>query len=909
MELGERGVGETGSREALPEPPRERLEVLTWIDRPQRGRPATGRRRDPGQQARLGLGRGQALVRPVEPAEEDATLAVREPLEERRPLGRARVPQHPRRGPGNPEGVVPDHVLHHPDEHEVDRTPEGLADRRVAVIVAPVEVVEVVQPPPGEEAGARGGGVAAGQGEIHQLPQGQGGILHQAVQAPAREPVRGIDLDRPERGPVAAPVGAVELGHDLQVRHERPELGRGAEVQLQAVVRVEGAVPGIDLDPEPVRVLPPLVEREGVDHARRVPPVEHAVGAQPGPGGPRWIRERAEPFGDRELGGEIQRRVDGQIEPVEVVEAVQLEEGHQRPPEHVGRVPIARAGRRRRSLLGEVEAKGQGRVAEGGRDEALRREEAEVAIRQLLEGGPVPEQVEGGAALGDEEGEHPAIGESLVGAGIHAERRLLQRPVGRIEVGAEERPQAGREADDLAPARDPGERHRVQVVDDDGPAGLQRPLPSSVGAKRCREHLAQLLGRRPGHATRGVPDLLELGGQGAPPRDLAIQPQLPESQLPGRPGQPVPLDGGVALRRPVGQELPVLEEEERLDDRRGDRIELRVHELRVARPVHERTLGVEDRQPGLVLLGPRGRDTPLRERGQDGREPDPRRGPVGRGQPVEEGGEPAVPEPVVVRPATGRDHPTPGRPGALVGRLPGEPGEDPGLEPRGPHLTHPGHDQPDEGQEPGEAGADAGAPGERDAGRRDTGRARDPIDRHARPEAGVRPVDVEAGRLEVDDRPLPGVLRDRNPDLGPEAPVVGSREVAERDGLVPEDEGGLLALAAPLVRWTGAVLLDAAGTPEVEHGEGAETIRPRIGIRRRAFRWSRSRPHPPSSRTRADRARTAAAGKSPARVRPVSSQVAGIRFPRAPSTSAGVFPRPRRVFGGPHRTLASRPGV
>src|SRR4030095_8464786 len=66
--------------------------------------------------------------------------------------------------------VIPDHIAHQPDEHEVHRVLERLADGEDAPIVRAVEVAEGVEPAAGEERFARARRVAALQRRLeHRL--------------------------------------------------------------------------------------------------------------------------------------------------------------------------------------------------------------------------------------------------------------------------------------------------------------------------------------------------------------------------------------------------------------------------------------------------------------------------------------------------------------------------------------------------------------------------------------------------------------------------------------------------------------------------------------------------------------------------------------------------------------------
>ncbi len=82
----------------------------------------------------------------------------------------------------------------------------------------------------------------------------------------------------------------VQLVDDVEVGHQRAQLGGRAQVELGAFVDVQRLVVVVGLHAQVVDVLAPLHQREAVDHLRRVAIAEHALAGQAG--GVRRVRRR-----------------------------------------------------------------------------------------------------------------------------------------------------------------------------------------------------------------------------------------------------------------------------------------------------------------------------------------------------------------------------------------------------------------------------------------------------------------------------------------------------------------------------------------------------------------------------------------------------------------------------------------
>ena len=227
-------------------------------------------------------------------------------------------------------------------------------------------------------------------------------------------------------------------------------------------------------------------------------------------------------------------------------------------------------GRRRtgRGARAELEDRRERRVAQTRVDHPRLLEQHQVAIRQLAQGRAVGGQQARRAPLGEDQREHLPVGARAAREPVRF-GRSREQGVDLGEVGAVPGPQRVAQSVQLAEARARGERHAVQVVEDDAPPRRRGVRPVEIGAQRGRTDLAQLVAGAGGVAARGVQVLLELRRERAAARQaLTLRPR-PELRK-GRGRQAVPFDHGVASGRAGGEELAVLDEEQRLDHERRD---------------------------------------------------------------------------------------------------------------------------------------------------------------------------------------------------------------------------------------------------------------------------------------------------------------------------------------------------
>ncbi len=514
--------------------------------------------------------------------------------------------------------VVGDDVAHQADEDKVHRVAERLGDGDHLAVVELVEVGEAMAAAAGEEALVRAGGIAPPHRRFQQRRQVEAGLGGKRGGDPARQRIgRGGGGPQVLRRQAAQAV--VEIGHDLQIGDQGAQLGGRAEIELGALVDVEGAVEVVGLEAQVVAVAAAFVEHQAVDHLLRRAAVEQPRRREaPGPQCVR-IRQAPQDFGHALLDLLVQGGLDRQVQAVEIVRGLQPQLPEQAGAQGGRRLPRQRRGRRRRGrgAVGETRRLRQGRVAQRRVDDAGLGQQAQVAVDQPVQRRAVRKQEVGRPPLGDQEAEQLAIGQGAALQILAAGRRRREAAVHVVEVGGEPRPEAVADTNDLAEARARRERRGVQVVDDDPLPRRPGVLALEIAAHAGRHHLAQLLGDVGGAAVGRMAELLHLRGQRAAAGAVAFAQDLPAQEVGRDRRQAVPLDGRIDPRRGRVQQFPVLDEEQALDDERRHRVEAGVGALRVPRLEDREAVAAEDGEPGL-RLGEIGRDAGLPEVAHEG---------------------------------------------------------------------------------------------------------------------------------------------------------------------------------------------------------------------------------------------------------------------------------------------------
>ncbi|MCY1520965.1 hypothetical protein D9M68_557600 [compost metagenome] len=292
----------------------------------------------------------------------------------------------------------------------------------------------------------------------------------------------------------------MQLGHELQVAHQGAQLGGRAQVQPRALVHVEGLVDVVGLDAQQVGPGAALEQREAVDQRAGVGArVEH-VGADQ----PRGLRRggRAQPgqhARHERLCFAVQAGFGLEIEALQVVGPRHVEQRADVGAQRGRGLALHEVGPGRGRQRGlQVQGQRQRRIAQRGRDQACLGHQPQVAVGQPGQTRAVAEQMLRRAALRDHQRQRLLEGLGLLPQRLVRGRCRLFRLVGQqavdlAEVAPVPGPQAVAQPVHLAHARARGQRHGVEVVDDDLAAPRLRVVAVLVGAQRGRRHLAQLV--------------------------------------------------------------------------------------------------------------------------------------------------------------------------------------------------------------------------------------------------------------------------------------------------------------------------------------------------------------------------------------------------------------------------------
>jgi hypothetical protein len=395
----------------------------------------------------------------------------------------------------------------------------------------------------------------------------------------------------------------VQLGDDLEVGGEHPQLGGGAELELAAFVDVEGLVAGVGLHPHAVAAGGALDQVEAVAHRLQAGRAEHALAGEALLAGELGLGEALEKLADLFLQGAVE---GGGHVGVEAVELVERGVEHARQAVAEGDRALAQVGGQEGRVglhVAKLEGFGEGRVAQGGADHAVFGKQAQIARRQLPQPlAPATGKVKRRPAVGDHQRHHlvqrAALGGQVRAAGFGRGEQL----VGGVEIGREPHPQAVAEAIDLTMPGRCRQRHGVEVVEQQASAGRQGFLAVLVGAHAGRGHLAQLLAAAVGDAVAGVAELFDLGGQGAAAGGVEIAAhQMPDPAEHGA-GEAHPVDGRVHLRAGLVEEVAVLDEHQRLGHPRRHRGEVGVAPVGVAEAMQRLAAAVGHVEAGAGLL-------------------------------------------------------------------------------------------------------------------------------------------------------------------------------------------------------------------------------------------------------------------------------------------------------------------
>ena len=255
---------------------------------------------------------------------------------------------------------------------------------------------------------------------------------------------------------------------------------------------------------------------------------------------------------------------------------------------------------------GDAQWRLQRGLRQRGLDHAAPFEQAHVGVGERTQPRFAAAEEVGRAALRDEQAQHATERQALCRPrrriAAHLFRREAQRPVAGIDVGAIPGMQPVEHAVDLAEAAHRAERQPIDVVEQNAAACKVGVGAVTVRAHRGRDELQILLLHIGGPALGRMPELLELGGQGAATGGRVVGIHRRAQLVEHRAAQPVPLDRRVVGGRWWIEHFAVLDEGKRTHDQRRNRLRIGVDVHRIAAAVQRIAAAIVDLEAGLVLL-------------------------------------------------------------------------------------------------------------------------------------------------------------------------------------------------------------------------------------------------------------------------------------------------------------------
>jgi hypothetical protein len=479
--------------------------------------------------------------------------------------------------------VVPDDVPHHPDEDQIDRVTESFGNRHHAAIVRLVEIGEDVHATPGEKCFTRIGRILAQHGRIEHRLQAMIARFREILGSPFGQRVLCIFRHIHQFGGRALAVATVQLRDDLEIVHERPQLGGRSQIELAAFIQIERPVQVIGLDPQVVGSSGPLVEGNAVGDPARISLGQQPLADQPEPGGLAAIGQRAQSVDHPPLRRCVQRRLRLHVETIEIVKLRHAEQGQQVRPHHIRRLAVdQRDFRRGRRILPELERRSRGEVAQARRNHVRVRHQPQVGIREFDKIVVTLQQIVGGPPLREQQaqdllvdrGRPLSLGPVLVWP--------LEQPVGFVQIGAVPRPQPVGQADHLTETGPRRERRRVDVIDHDPLPGEHRVRSVLVGAHARRRDLPEFVFDAAGSPFRRMAVLLDLRRQGRAAEPLAAGLELAGDDIDRGRGESIPLDRRVARRISIVEQFAIFDEQQGVHDETGNGLEVGEHPLRMS---------------------------------------------------------------------------------------------------------------------------------------------------------------------------------------------------------------------------------------------------------------------------------------------------------------------------------------
>ncbi len=397
------------------------------------------------------LARWQSAVVFIEAAQVAAPLLVGEVAQELLPGRIVGIGEQALHGVALLGDVVARDIAHQPDEGEVDRMLECVLDGWILRVFELLEVVEHVGPAAGEEAPVWIGGVAPLHGSLEHVPQA---AVRRAVQVgggPQRQRIaRALRLGpalRRRQG--CQPV--LQFHHDVQVGDQRTQLRGRTQDEFRSGIDIEWLVQIVGMYPQFVARRGALVNQNAVDHLVQPLRRQQLRPDQAQRAGVGGIGKPLQQAGDRALGAVVDGGLCRKVQPVEAVQARQLQLLQQFEAQRVDTFAFGerRCGRRRR-IHAETQLDAERGIAQPRRDHALVGQQEQVAVGQGFQGCVMRHQVVRRPPLRQQQAQRRLVGLSERGQLPRILLRQGQRVSDLAEVDAVPCPQTVAQADDLA---------------------------------------------------------------------------------------------------------------------------------------------------------------------------------------------------------------------------------------------------------------------------------------------------------------------------------------------------------------------------------------------------------------------------------------------------------------------------
>ena len=494
--------------------------------------------------------------------------------------------------------AVADHIAQQSHIGQVDRLLQRLLHGDDAAVVFLAEVAEPLHPTAGEELLIRGSGIAALQGGIKHLRQRGFRVQAQVFQRPQSQRIPPAVPGVPPGVIIGTGQLPMQLGDDFQITGQHPQLGGGAQLQFAAGVEIKGEPGGVGLHPHLVPRRGALHQGETVADLGGLLRRQQALAQQPCLRGGQFIRQRFEKTPYRALQLHIQRALDLEIQPVQIVGRL-AEQRHQLIAGDPG--GLVHRGRLQQRVLLPVPVAhvgGQCHPRQLAVDPLVVVQQSQMAVDQFAQLVPPAQQIPARPPLGDDQRQR-----------LTQRHRLCRDAPLAIEIGREvidirskPDPQRIPHAMHLAMPGRCSQGHGIEVVAHQLLAGRHGFRAVHIGSHCGRSHLPQLVGGRVGPALQRMTVFLHLGGQGTGAMAGALAAQRAGHQRHRRPDQARPVHRRVGPRQARVQQVAVLDEQQGLDQQRGNIRERVEAKARIIVCVDQLTVGVGDLQPGVGLL-------------------------------------------------------------------------------------------------------------------------------------------------------------------------------------------------------------------------------------------------------------------------------------------------------------------